>query len=90
MFMDEDVFDLVNHGCMALKLVRASHLKNLARFTTSTKWQVFNLTTPGWCISEQTIQQKTAEIAKLGKEMDLAKAVVSSSTTIVSSLWEVL
>jgi hypothetical protein len=29
---------------------------------TSTEWQVINLTTPGWRISDLTVQQITAEI----------------------------
>jgi hypothetical protein len=34
------------------------------------------LTTPGWRITEHTIRTKTAEITKLGEQIDLEKATV--------------
>jgi hypothetical protein len=42
--------------CMALTLVRASHLKNLARLMTLTEWPIFDLATPVRQIFEPTVQ----------------------------------
>jgi hypothetical protein len=46
-FLVEDVFDETMNR-VALVLVGASHLRNLARFFSTREWQVFDLTTPGW------------------------------------------
>jgi hypothetical protein len=60
----------------ALVLVGASHLRNMARLFSPADWQVYDLTTPGWRISDHTVKTKTAEIAKLGEQIDLEKATV--------------
>jgi hypothetical protein len=64
----------MNHT--ALVLVGASHLRNMARLFNPADWQVHDLTTPEWRITEHTVKTKTAEIAKLGEQTDLEKATV--------------
>ncbi len=74
-FLDEDVFSETTNPT-ALVLVGASHLRNMARLFDTSEWQVYNLTTPGWRISEQNVKKKTAEIVNLGEEMELEKATI--------------
>jgi hypothetical protein len=44
-------------------------------------WQVFNLTTPGWRISDTTVQEKICESEGISEETDISKAVVFCSHT---------
>jgi hypothetical protein len=69
-FLEEEMFDKTMNS-MALVLVDTSHLRNLVRFFNAAEWQVYDLSIPGRRISEQSIQQKTAEIAKLGNQIEL-------------------
>jgi hypothetical protein len=48
----------------------------MARLFDASEWQVYNLTTPGWRISEQNVKKKTAEIVNLGEEIELEKATI--------------
>jgi hypothetical protein len=74
-FLVEDVFDETMNR-VALVLVGASHLRNLARFFSTREWQVFDLTTRGWRISEQSVEKKTAEVAMLCNRIEKEKATV--------------
>jgi hypothetical protein len=56
--------------------VGASHLRNLARFLETPELQIFDLTTPGWKISEPNVAAKTAEIASLGDQISLENATI--------------
>jgi hypothetical protein len=74
-FLDEDVFDETkNHT--ALVVIGASHLRNVASLISTSDWQVFDLTTPGWRITDHAINKKTDEIIKLGEQIELEKATV--------------
>jgi hypothetical protein len=64
----------MNHT--ALVLVSASHLRNLARFLETPEWQVYDLTTPGWKITESNVTSKTAEITWLGDQIALENATI--------------
>ncbi len=51
---------------------------------------MYDLTTLGWKISEQNVQQKLAELTKLGEQIELEKATVilqlyDNSVYLVSS-----
>jgi hypothetical protein len=48
----------------------------MARLLDTSAWQVFDLTTPGWRISELSVKQKVAEIDTLGQTVELEKATV--------------
>jgi hypothetical protein len=74
-FLEEDAFEETTNRT-ALVLVGASHLRNLARFLDTQEWQVHDLTTPGWRISEQSVEQKTQEIVKLSEHVDLEKSTI--------------
>jgi hypothetical protein len=74
-FLEDEVFDDAMNRT-ALVLVGASHLRNLARFLDSPELQVFDLTTPGWKITDSNVKEKTAEIVNLSKEIDLENATV--------------
>jgi hypothetical protein len=63
-------------NCTALVLVGARHLRNLARFLDTPEWQVYDLTTPGWRISDLAVQQKTAEIVKPSEQIELEKSTI--------------
>jgi hypothetical protein len=54
----------------------ACHLRNMARLLDTSGWQILDLTTPGWKISELSVKKKTAEVVSLGKTIDLEKATV--------------
>lgn len=73
MFLEEEVFDEGAMDHTALVLVGASHLRNLARFFSPSEWQVYDLTTPGWHISQQLVQLKLAELEKVVSKVDLEK-----------------
>ncbi len=74
-FLEDEVFDDAMNRT-ALVLVGASHLRNLARFLDTPELQVFDLTTPGWKITDSNVKEKTAEIMSLSKEIDLENATV--------------
>jgi hypothetical protein len=74
-FLEEDTFEETTN-CTALVLVGASHLRNLARFLDTPEWQVYDLTTPGWRISDISVQQKTTEIIKLSEQIELEKSTI--------------
>jgi hypothetical protein len=48
----------------------------LARFLDTPESQVFDLTTPGWKITEPNVLAKTAEIMNLSKQINLENATV--------------
>jgi hypothetical protein len=48
----------------------------MARLFDTSAWQIFDLTTPGWRISELSVKQKTAEINSLGQTVELDKSTV--------------
>jgi hypothetical protein len=74
-FLEEEVFgETLN--LTALVLVGASHLGNLARFLDTPEWQVYDLTTPGWKITESNVTAKTAEITSLGDQIALENATI--------------
>jgi hypothetical protein len=74
-FLEEDVFDETKNRT-ALVLVGASHLWNVASLIESQDWQVFDLTTPGWRISDNAVKKKMDEIIRLGEQIELDKATV--------------
>jgi hypothetical protein len=74
-YLEDEVFgEAMNRT--ALVLVGASHLRNLARFLETPELQIFDLTTPGWKISESNVTSKTAEIASLGDQISLENATI--------------
>jgi riboflavin biosynthesis pyrimidine reductase len=74
-FLEDEVFNEIMNPT-ALVLVGASHLRNMARLFGALEWQVYDLTTPKWRISEQNVKKKPAEIVSLGQEIELEKATV--------------
>jgi hypothetical protein len=74
-FLEDEVFCETTNPT-ALVLIGASHLRNMARLLDTSAWQVFDLTTPGWRISELSVKQKVAEIDTLGQTVELEKATV--------------
>jgi hypothetical protein len=74
-FLEDEVFCKATNPT-ALVLIGASHLPNMARLFNTSAWQTFDLTTPGWRISELSVKQKTAEINSLGQTVELDKATV--------------
>jgi hypothetical protein len=60
--MDSDVFNEHSMDQTVLVLIRTSHLRTMARFIQQDVWQVFDLTMPGWQISDVAVQEKISEI----------------------------
>jgi hypothetical protein len=74
-FLEDEVFtETMNRT--ALVLIGASHLRNMARYLDNGDWQVFDLTTPGWRINEQSVLEKVAELNRLGEQIELEKATI--------------
>ncbi len=60
--------------CKVLVLVGDSYLRRVAGFFSWEDWKVIDLTTPGWRISYETVQNKLSELKKVAKDNDLEKA----------------
>jgi hypothetical protein len=73
--MDFEVFDESHMDRTALVLIGASHLRNIGWFVSQESWKVFDLTTPGWRISNDAVQEKIAQVKSLATEVDLKDAV---------------
>jgi hypothetical protein len=74
-YLEEEVFSEATNRT-ALVLVGASHLQNLARFLETPELQIFDLTSPGWKITESNVTSKTAEIVSLGDQITLENATI--------------
>ncbi len=85
-FLEEDAFEETTNRT-ALVLVGASHLGNLARFLDTQEWQVHDLTTPGWRISDHSVELKTQEIVNLSEHIDLEKSTVILQLSTTVFLW---
>jgi hypothetical protein len=48
----------------------------MARFIQQDVWQVFDLTMPGWQISDVAVQEKITEIERISEETDIKAVVV--------------
>jgi hypothetical protein len=59
----------------ALVLIGASHLRNIGKFVDQETWRVYDLTSPGWRITNDAMREKIAQINDLASEMDLKDAV---------------
>ncbi len=59
----------------ALVLIGASHLRNIGKFFDQEAWRVFDLTTPGWRITDDAVREKIAQVKDLATEIDLKEAV---------------
>jgi hypothetical protein len=57
--MDSNVFDENMMDRTAIIHIGASHLRNIGRFFTQEDWRTFDLTTPGWRISENNLRRKS-------------------------------
>jgi hypothetical protein len=58
-----------------LVLIGASHLRNIGWFIDQEAWKVFDLTTPGWRITNDAVQNKIAQVKNLASETELKDAV---------------
>jgi hypothetical protein len=74
-FMDSDVFDdhLIDRTVRVL--IGVSQLKKLPRFIQQEVSQVFDMTTPGWLITDAAVQEKITKIEIISVETDIGKAV---------------
>jgi hypothetical protein len=74
-YTDSDVFDENMMERTAIILISANHLRNIGRFFTQEDWRTFDLTTPGWRISENNFKEKIEEIKNLASEIDIKTTV---------------
>ncbi len=56
-------------------MIGASHLRNIGRFIDQEAWKVFDLTTPGWRITNDAMQKKIAQVNDLASDIELKDAV---------------
>ncbi len=73
--IDLEVFNESHMDRMALVLIGASHLRNIGRFIDQEAWKVYDLTTPGWRITNDAVREKIAQVNDLASEIDLKDAV---------------
>jgi hypothetical protein len=73
--IDLEVFDDSQMDRTALVLIGASHLRNIGKFFDQEAWKVFDLTTPGWRVTDDAVREKTAQVKDLANEIDLKEAV---------------
>ncbi len=73
--IDLEVFDESHMDRTALVLIGASHLRSIGKFFDQEAWKVFDLTTPGWRISNDAVREKIAQVKDLASETDLKDAV---------------
>jgi hypothetical protein len=73
--IDIEVFDESHMDRTALVLIGASHLRSIGKFFDQEAWRVYDLTTPGWRITNDAVREKIAQVNDLASEMDLKDAV---------------
>jgi hypothetical protein len=69
--MEDDVFSSDTETKQPLILIGASHLARVARLLDTEKWEIFDLTRPGFCINETSVSEITSEVVELGKAVQL-------------------
>ncbi len=74
-YIDSDMFDENMMGRTALILIGASHLRNIGRFFNQEDWRIFDLTTPGWIISKNSVNEKIKQVRNLALYIDLKTSV---------------
>jgi hypothetical protein len=66
---EDDVFDDDSHTKVILAC--ASHLRCLAEHLDNDKWNIVNLTTPGWRVAESTVWDMVTEKEEVMIELDI-------------------
>ncbi len=74
-YTESDVFDENMMDRTALILIGASHLRNIGRFISQEDWRIFDLTAPGWRISENNVKEKIEELINVASEVTIKTAV---------------
>jgi hypothetical protein len=69
--MEDDVFSSDTVTKQPLILIGASHLSRVAGLLDTEKWEIFDLTRPGFRITESSVSEITAEVVELGKAVQL-------------------
>ncbi len=77
-----DVFGSDSPPRIPLILLGASHLNRMAEHFDDEKWEVHNLSRPGFRITESCVAEATSALA------DLAKTVQLDSSTVLIQLYD--
>jgi hypothetical protein len=75
-FMDGDVFEENMTDRTALILIGASHLGNIARHINQDRWNVIDLTRPGWRVTSENVNDLVAEVTATAANIDINSARV--------------
>jgi hypothetical protein len=59
-----------------LILIGASHLGNIARHVNQERWNVVNLTRPGWRVTSDNVKDLVAEVTSMAASMNIDNATV--------------
>jgi hypothetical protein len=81
-FLDDDVFGSETPPRIPLILLGASHLNRMAEHFDDDKWEVHNLSRPGFRITESCVAEAASALA------DLAKTVQLDSSTVLIQLYD--
>ncbi len=74
--MDGDVFDENMTDRTDLILIDASHLGNIARHVNQDRWNVIDLTRPGWRVTSDNVSELVAEVTATAASINLDNATV--------------
>jgi hypothetical protein len=75
-FLEEDVFDDSAMDRMDLVLISASHLARVAKNIHPDKWNISDLTQPGWRINSSAVAEMVDRLAELSTSINLNNATV--------------
>ncbi len=81
-FLDDDVFGSESPPRIPLILLGASHLNRMSEYFDDDKWEVHNLSRPGFRITESSVAETTSAVT------DLAKMVQLDSCTVLIQLYD--
>jgi hypothetical protein len=66
-FLEDDVFGSEASSRQPLILIGASHLNQIAEYIDGDKWDVYNLSKPGFRVTESSLAELTSLVVELGK-----------------------
>ncbi len=75
-FMDGEVFEENMTDRTALILIGASHLGNIARHINHERWNIIDLTRPGWRVTSENVSDLVAEVTATAANINMDNARV--------------
>jgi lysophospholipase L1-like esterase len=75
-FLDDDVFGSDTPSRVPLILLGASHLNRMAEHFDDEKWEVHNLSRPGFRITDSSVAEVTSAVEDLAKSVQLDSSIV--------------